>query len=141
MSQVKVDKINSKYYYKKARDNVAIAEMAREKGFYQQAFSEAIRAFIAYIDALNIADLGVRSSSENNTETIDVFKRVQITDPERAKTKERIKSEYLRFIKYKSSADYDIDEFTSKDVEKILKVLQDVDFFVKRELEERGHYT
>ncbi|MFA5077805.1 MAG: hypothetical protein WC488_05265 [Candidatus Micrarchaeia archaeon] len=141
MSEVRVDRGECRAYYRKAKEDKMAAEMLKEQGFYSQAFSLAIKAFILYLDALNIADLGIKSSSPNHKETIDTFSKVQVRDPVRAKTKEDVKREYLRFIGMKNAADYTGDEFREKDVDKLLKALENADFFIRRELSERGYST
>lgn len=141
MSEVKVEKFECKTYYKKARGFLEGAEILLEKGYPTQAFSQALHAFILYLDALNIADLGVRSSSQNHMETLATYKKVQINEPQRAEKKKKIMNFFIRYIKEKNAVEYTDEEFSAGKVQEMLSAIKDVDAFVKKELEERGFYT
>lgn len=134
-----VERSKCKDYFNKGKQYYEQAQIALENGSNSVAASNALHAAILFIDALNIADLGLRSNSGSHTEAASLFKRVMIKNAQLASEKDSIATIFLRILQQKSVAEYTEEEISKGETEKIMHNVEKIMKFVKAELEGREY--
>lgn len=134
-----VDRSKCTDYFSKGKQYYGQAQIALENGATSVAASNALHAAILFIDALNIAELGLRSNSGSHTEAAALFKRVTIKDAQLAMEKDSIATIFLRILQQKNVAEYTEEDISKGDTEKIMHNVEKIMKFVKAELEGRKY--